>query len=77
MRAGRIPLLSPTPHVPQGYPPKAFAGEVVPFGVVSFREGHDRIGVHVRLRDPSGDETLHVVATRTFLVDVHVLGGRE
>jgi starch synthase (maltosyl-transferring) len=59
VRAGRIPLLSPTPHVPQGYPPKAFAGEVVPFGVVSFREGHDRIGVHVRLRDPSGDETLH------------------
>jgi starch synthase (maltosyl-transferring) len=45
--------------VPQGYPPKAFAGEVVPFGVVAFREGHDRIGAHVRLIDPAGAESLH------------------
>lgn len=59
MRAGRIPLFSPVPHVPQGYPPKAFAGEAVPFGVVSFREGHDRIGVHLRLIDPAGTESLH------------------
>ena len=64
MKAGRIPLFSPTPHVPQGYPPKAFAGEVVPFGVVSFREGHDRIGVHVRLTDPSGGESLHRLTAR-------------
>ncbi|GAA3945718.1 alpha-1,4-glucan--maltose-1-phosphate maltosyltransferase [Microbacterium soli] len=27
--------------------------------MVSFREGHDRIGVHVRLLDPHGDESLH------------------
>src|SRR5690606_31031337 len=60
-RAGRIPLFSPSPHVPQGYPAKAFAGEVVPFRVVSFREGHDRIGVHLRLVDPSGAESLHVL----------------
>ncbi|MGB3732728.1 MAG: maltotransferase domain-containing protein [Microbacterium sp.] len=52
-------MFLPTPRVPQEYPPKAFAGEVVPFGVVAFREGHDRIGVHVRLRDPSGTESLH------------------
>ncbi|MET0811819.1 MAG: maltotransferase domain-containing protein, partial [Microbacterium sp.] len=39
--------------------PKAFDGEVVPFGVTAFREGHDLIGVHVRLISPSGDVSLH------------------
>ncbi len=57
--AGRIPLADPSPRVPGGYPAKAFVGEVVPFRVVAFREGHDRIGVHLRLSGPSGDETLH------------------
>ncbi|GAA1691788.1 alpha-1,4-glucan--maltose-1-phosphate maltosyltransferase [Microbacterium sediminicola] len=56
---GRIPLLDPTPHVPGGFTPKAFCGEVVPFGATSFREGHDRIGVHLRLRAPLGDVSLH------------------
>ena len=41
------------------YRPKAFAGEVVPFRATAFREGHDLIGVHVRLTSPSGDESLH------------------
>ncbi|HET8926460.1 MAG TPA: maltotransferase domain-containing protein [Microbacterium sp.] len=41
------------------YRPKAFAGEVVPFRATAFREGHDLIGVHVRLHSPSGDESLH------------------
>ncbi|PYD01212.1 DUF3416 domain-containing protein [Microbacterium esteraromaticum] len=59
LRAGRIPLFSPTPHVPQGYPAKAFVGEAVPFDVVSFREGHDLIGVHLRLSSPTGEESLH------------------
>ncbi|UNK72560.1 alpha-1,4-glucan--maltose-1-phosphate maltosyltransferase [Microbacterium sp. H1-D42] len=54
-----MPLFDPTPHVPHGHPAKAFVGEVVPFDVVAFREGHDRIGVHLRLVDPAGDETLH------------------
>jgi len=46
--------------VPGGlFRPKAFAGEVVPFRVTAFREGHDRIGVHLRLWSPSGDESLH------------------
>ncbi len=45
--------------MPGGYPAKAFAGEVVPFRVVAFREGHDRIGVHLRLTGPSGEESLH------------------
>ncbi|WP_375384636.1 maltotransferase domain-containing protein [uncultured Microbacterium sp.] len=49
-----------SPSVPGGlFRPRAFAGEVVPFRVTAFREGHDLIGVHVRLFSPSGDESLH------------------
>ena len=59
---GRIPLAEPRPAAPGGFPAKAFAGEVVPFSVVAFREGHDRIGVHVRLTDPDGVKTLHRLA---------------
>jgi starch synthase (maltosyl-transferring) len=56
----RIPLSRPEPAVPfGGYTPKAFVGEVVPFTVTAFREGHDRIGVQVRLTSPSGNESLH------------------
>ncbi|MFC4139254.1 maltotransferase domain-containing protein [Microbacterium sp. GCM10011525] len=56
---GRIPLADPSPTAPGGFSPKAFAGEVVPFRVVAFREGHDLIGTHVRLRSPGGEESLH------------------
>lgn len=57
---GRIPLVSPRPRVPGGrFPATAFVGEAVPFRVTAFREGHDRIGVHVRLTSPTGAETLH------------------
>ena len=59
LRTTRIPLLDGTPVVPGGFPAKAFAGEVVPFRVVAFREGHDLIGVHVRLTSPAGEESLH------------------
>ncbi|AVL97065.1 MULTISPECIES: alpha-1,4-glucan--maltose-1-phosphate maltosyltransferase [Microbacterium] len=59
LRTTRIPLLDGTPAVPGGFPAKAFAGEVVPFRVVAFREGHDLIGVHVRLTSPTGEESLH------------------
>ncbi|WP_106814107.1 maltotransferase domain-containing protein [Microbacterium timonense] len=59
-RARRLPLAQPAPSVPWGdYRPKAFQGEAVPFRVTAFREGHDRIGVHLRLFSPSGDESLH------------------
>lgn len=59
---GRIPLTKPSPAIPgEPYRPKAFNGEAVPFAVTSFREGHDRIGVHLRLHSPSGDESLHRV----------------
>ncbi|MGW9156198.1 maltotransferase domain-containing protein [Microbacterium sp. NPDC055665] len=64
LRTTRIPLLDPSPAVPGGFAPKAFVGEVVPFSVVSFREGHDIIGVHVRLTSPSGEETLHRLTAR-------------
>ncbi|WP_205812782.1 alpha-1,4-glucan--maltose-1-phosphate maltosyltransferase [Microbacterium sp. K41] len=59
LRTTRIPLLDGSPSVPGGFPAKAFAGEVVPFRVVSFREGHDLIGVHVRLTAPTGEQSLH------------------
>ncbi|HEX5858522.1 MAG TPA: maltotransferase domain-containing protein, partial [Microbacterium sp.] len=53
----------PRPAVPGGeYRPKAFSGEIVPFFVTAFREGHDLIGVHLRLFSPSGDESLHRLA---------------
>lgn len=56
----RIPIAEPHPSVPGGrFRPSAFVGEAVPFTVTAFREGHDRIGVHVRLFSPSGDESLH------------------
>ncbi|WP_424935615.1 MULTISPECIES: maltotransferase domain-containing protein [Bacteria] len=55
----RIPLGDPRPLAPGGFAPKAFEGEAVPFRVVAFREGHDLIGVHLRLRSPDGDESLH------------------
>lgn len=61
-RTGRIPLADPRPTAPGGFDPKAFAGEVVPFGVVAFHEGHDRIGVHMRLTAPDGSESLHRLA---------------
>ena len=58
----RIPLALSSPSVPDGqFRPSAFAGEVVPFRTTAFREGHDRIGVHVRLFSPSGDESLHLL----------------
>lgn len=50
----------PHPSVPGGlFRPSAFSGEAVPFIVTAFREGHDRIGVHLRLFAPDGEESLH------------------
>ena len=56
----RIPMALPHPSVPGGrFRPSAYVGEAVPFTVTAFREGHDRIGVQLRLFSPSGDESLH------------------
>jgi starch synthase (maltosyl-transferring) len=53
-------MFHPRPAVPGGrYRPKAYATEAVPFVVTAFREGHDLIGVHLRLFSPTGDESLH------------------
>ena len=58
-RIGRIPLTELSPSVPGGFDAVAFSGEVVPFRATAFREGHDMLGVQVRLFSPSGDESLH------------------
>lgn len=64
LRATRIPLLNGSPSVPGGFAPKAFVGEVVPFSVVAFREGHDLIGAQLRLIAPDGEESLHRLTPR-------------
>ncbi|MDJ1113658.1 maltotransferase domain-containing protein [Microbacterium dauci] len=59
-RNARLPIGSHRPSVPGGrFAPSAVVGEAVPFTVTAFREGHDRIGVHLRLTSPSGVSTLH------------------
>lgn len=59
-RLGRIPLSRPRPSTPDPrFRPSAFSGEAVPFQITAFREGHDRIGVHVRLVSPTRAESLH------------------
>ena len=62
-RIGRIPLRHLTPSQPEDrWPAKAFAGEVVPFGVTAFREGHGILGVDLLLVDPAGTETRHAMS---------------
>jgi starch synthase (maltosyl-transferring) len=57
---GRIPITKTWPEVDGGkFPAKAFAGEVIQFGAVSFREGHDQIAVDLILTTPSGKSELH------------------
>ena len=59
-RNARLPIGPHRPSVPGGrFAPSAVVGEAVPFTVTAFREGHDRIGVHLRLTSPSGESTLH------------------
>ncbi|MEV7691963.1 maltotransferase domain-containing protein [Microbacterium sp. NPDC089189] len=53
-------MADPHPATPDPrFRPSAFAGEAVPFRVTAFREGHDRIGVQLRLTAPDGSESLH------------------
>jgi starch synthase (maltosyl-transferring) len=54
---GRIPITRVWPVVDHGrYSAKAFVGEVIRFGAVAFREGHDRIAVDLLLTDPKGKQ---------------------
>jgi starch synthase (maltosyl-transferring) len=56
--SGRIPVLDLHPQQPGNrFPAKAVVGDVVPFEAAAFREGHDRIGVTLVLRSPSGSTT--------------------
>lgn len=58
-RLGRIPIRHLYPRQPENrWPAKAYRGEVVPFGATVFREGHDILGVHLVLTDPSGASTI-------------------
>jgi starch synthase (maltosyl-transferring) len=60
---GRIPILDPFPSVPgDRWLPKSYVGEVVPFGAVLFREGHDAVGARVELESPSGARSEHAVS---------------
>ena len=57
---GRIPIERVSPAVDGGsFAAKAFAGEVVPFSAVVFREGHDSLGAEVVLTSPTGKTTIH------------------
>lgn len=52
---GRIPITKTWPSVDGGlFPAKAFQGEVIEFGAIAFREGHNRIAVDLLLTSPSG-----------------------
>jgi starch synthase (maltosyl-transferring) len=56
---GRLPILSVSPSVDGGaWPAKAYAGEVVPFSAVAFREGHGMIGADLELDSPAGASTV-------------------
>jgi starch synthase (maltosyl-transferring) len=57
---GRFPITSVWPSVDGGrYPAKAFASEVIEFGCVAFREGHDALAVELVITDPKGVTTKH------------------
>jgi starch synthase (maltosyl-transferring) len=52
---GRFPIEDVTPSVSCGrYPAKAVVGELVPISAVSYREGHDSLGVNVVWQGPHG-----------------------
>ncbi len=53
---GRFPIEDVTPSVDCGrYPSKAVVGELVPITAVSYREGHNSLGVNVVWRGPQGE----------------------
>ncbi|WP_018655390.1 alpha-1,4-glucan--maltose-1-phosphate maltosyltransferase [Actinomadura flavalba] len=54
---GRIPVLDVTPLVSGGrWSARAVENETVPVAATVFREGHERLGAEVVLRDPDGVE---------------------
>ncbi len=66
---GRIPILRVFPEVDGGrWPAKGYVGEVIPFGALVFREGHDAVGAHLELEAPDGTVTDRAL-TRTHSWD--------
>lgn len=56
----RIPITKVWPEVDGGrFKAKAFLGEVIEFGAISFREGHDRIAVELVISSPSGQVSIY------------------
>ena len=54
----RIPITKTWPLVDEGnFPAKAFESEVIEFGAIAFREGHDQIAVDLLLTNPKGITT--------------------
>ena len=54
--SGRFPIEEITPTLAGGeYPAKAVVGELVPIGAVSYREGHDALGLNVVWHGPDGE----------------------
>ncbi len=79
-------LPAPAPEPPRGMvvrPIGQVVAQAAAVAVTSFAAGALATAVVRKAKRPARrpaarrDETLHVVATRTFLVDVHMLGGRE
>ena len=57
---GRFPITSVWPQVDGGkYSAKAFVSEVIQFGAVAFREGHDALAVELVLTSPKGKVSRH------------------
>jgi starch synthase (maltosyl-transferring) len=57
---GRFPIASVWPSVDGGkYSAKAFVSEVIQFGAVAFREGHDALAVELVLTSPNNAVTRH------------------
>ena len=57
-RIARLPIVSTWPIVDGGkFAVKAFAGEVLEFGAIATREGHDQLAAELSLISPSGRET--------------------
>ena len=62
---GRIVVTDVTPQVSCGaYPAKAVSGELVTFGAVVFREGHDAVGANLVLKRPGGGRAPFVRMTQ-------------
>lgn len=57
---GRFPITKVWPCVDGGrYRAKAFASELIEFGAVAFREGHDQLAVELILTSPKGKTSRH------------------